>query len=168
LTKDPRDVRLPNVTNSPVLAVEAYTFHERSLANAPNLYHPRIRTNLQRGATVPSAAYAQSKRDIDQLRRDVMKVFDEVDLLITPTTPRLPVSFDPDRTPEQAMLRNTRPFNLNGLPAVTLTCGFSTSGLPIGIQIAGPPRGESKVLALAHAFEKATDWRNRRPPLDAA
>jgi aspartyl-tRNA(Asn)/glutamyl-tRNA(Gln) amidotransferase subunit A len=166
LTKDSRDVRLPNITNSPVLPVEAYTFHAQTLAITPNLYHPRIRANLQRGAAITSAAYAQARRDIDQLRRDVVKVFDEVDLLITPTTPRLPVPLDPDRTPDQAMLRNTRPFNLNGLPAITLLCGFSTGGLPIGIQIAGPRLGESKLLALANAFEQATDWRNRRPPLE--
>jgi aspartyl-tRNA(Asn)/glutamyl-tRNA(Gln) amidotransferase subunit A len=166
LTKDSRDVRLPNIDNSPVLPVEAYTFHAHTLAATPDLYHPRIRANLERGATITSAAYAQSRRDIDQLRRDIVKVFDQVDLLITPTTPRLPVPLDPYRAPDPAMLRNTRPFNLNGLPAITLPCGFSTAGLPIGIQIAGPRLAESKLLALANAFEQATVWHNRRPPLE--
>jgi aspartyl-tRNA(Asn)/glutamyl-tRNA(Gln) amidotransferase subunit A len=168
LTADAREVRLPNIANSPVLPVEAYAYHEQTLKNTPDLYHPRIRANLLRGADIPASAYARAKREIGQLRRDVLKVFDGVDLLITPTSPRLPVPLDPDRAPDQAMLRNTRPFNLNGLPAVTVPCGFSASGLPIGLQIAGPRLAESKVFALANAFERETGWRNRRPSLDAS
>jgi aspartyl-tRNA(Asn)/glutamyl-tRNA(Gln) amidotransferase subunit A len=61
---------------------------------------------------------------------------------------------------------NTRPFNAYGLPTITVPCGFSKNGLPIGLQIAGPRFGEAQVLALAHAYQQATDWHNRRPPLE--
>jgi aspartyl-tRNA(Asn)/glutamyl-tRNA(Gln) amidotransferase subunit A len=61
---------------------------------------------------------------------------------------------------------NTRPFNAYGLPAITVPCGFSKNGLPIGLEIAGPRFGETEVLALAHAYRQATDWHNRRPPLE--
>jgi aspartyl-tRNA(Asn)/glutamyl-tRNA(Gln) amidotransferase subunit A len=62
-------------------------------------------------------------------------------------------------------LRNTRPFNVWGLPAISIPCGFTKTGLPIGLQIAGPARGEQAVLALAYAYEKATDWQNRKPTM---
>jgi aspartyl-tRNA(Asn)/glutamyl-tRNA(Gln) amidotransferase subunit A len=65
------------------------------------------------------------------------------------------------------LLRNTRPFNVWGLPAVSLPCGFTKSGLPIGLQIAGPPWREDLVLRLAHAYESATAWHERRPAVDS-
>ena len=69
------------------------------------------------------------------------------------------------RAKEFVMLRNTRPFNTLGLPALSLPCGFTKEGLPIGLQIAGAPGDEARVLALAHAYEQATNWHTRRPPL---
>jgi aspartyl-tRNA(Asn)/glutamyl-tRNA(Gln) amidotransferase subunit A len=60
---------------------------------------------------------------------------------------------------------NTKPFNAYGLPAISIPCGFSKDGLPIGLQIAGSLFNESAVLALAHAYQQATDWHSRRPPL---
>jgi len=60
---------------------------------------------------------------------------------------------------------NTRPFNGYGLPTISIPCGFSKEGMPIGIQISGPRLGEAKVLALAHAYEQATEWHKRRPTL---
>jgi aspartyl-tRNA(Asn)/glutamyl-tRNA(Gln) amidotransferase subunit A len=57
--------------------------------------------------------------------------------------------------------RNTVPFNTYGLPAVTIPCGASRLGLPVGLQIVGPPFGEVTILAVAHAFERATDWHTR-------
>jgi aspartyl-tRNA(Asn)/glutamyl-tRNA(Gln) amidotransferase subunit A len=64
--------------------------------------------------------------------------------------------------------RNTVPFDTFGLPAISVPCGFTRSGLPIGLQICGPPFGDSSVLALAHAYEQATPWHNRRPSLSPA
>ena len=61
------------------------------------------------------------------------------------------------------LTRNTVPFDVYGLPTITVPCGFTHDGLPIGLQISGPPWGEAVVLRLAHAYEQATDW-NRRPP----
>jgi aspartyl-tRNA(Asn)/glutamyl-tRNA(Gln) amidotransferase subunit A len=61
--------------------------------------------------------------------------------------------------------RNARPFNTYGLPAVTVSCGFAKNGLPIGLQIVGPPWREAAVLRLAHAYEQETEWHTRRPAL---
>jgi len=63
------------------------------------------------------------------------------------------------------MLHNTEPFDLTGLPALSVPCGFSQSGLPIGLQIAGRPFAEQMILRVGQAFQTATDWHLRRPPL---
>jgi aspartyl-tRNA(Asn)/glutamyl-tRNA(Gln) amidotransferase subunit A len=93
-----------------------------------------------------------------------------VDLLITPTIPVPPFTIaelladgDQLRAREIVTLRNTRPFNMLGLPAISVPSGFTRAGLPIGLQITGGPGAEATVLRLAHAYERATDWHLRRP-----
>jgi Asp-tRNA(Asn)/Glu-tRNA(Gln) amidotransferase A subunit family amidase len=91
-------------------------------------------------------------------------LFADVDLIITPTIP-IPapgianLKKDPTalRPAELTLLRNTRPFNVWGLPAISVPCGFTKSGLPMGLQIAGPPWREDLVLRLAHAYEQEND-----------
>jgi aspartyl-tRNA(Asn)/glutamyl-tRNA(Gln) amidotransferase subunit A len=63
------------------------------------------------------------------------------------------------------MIRNTLPFNVFGLPTISVPCGFTRAGLPIGLQISAPRLGEARVLALAHAYQQATDWQQREPSL---
>ena len=95
----------------------------------------------------------------------------EVDLLITPTIRKLPWSIEEELTrsaggrggrPEPG---NTRALDDYGLPTITLPCGFSKSGLPIGLQIIGPKWGEECMLRVAHAFEQATPWHDKHPTL---
>jgi aspartyl-tRNA(Asn)/glutamyl-tRNA(Gln) amidotransferase subunit A len=107
---------------------------------------------------------------LDRLRRAVGTVFSSVDLLVTPTTPRAAVTIADgarEETPPPGgvspLLRNTQPFDIFGLPTISIPCGFTREGLPIGLQISGPRFGESRVLALAHAYQQATDWHTRRP-----
>src|SRR5262249_1527092 len=104
------------------------------------------------------------------LRSEIAKVFADVDLLVTPTVPVSPPTIAelkaaPDhlRKRELVLLHNTRPFNVWGLPAISIPCGFTGAGLPIGLQIAGAHWQESTVLALAHSYEEATAWHKRRP-----
>jgi aspartyl-tRNA(Asn)/glutamyl-tRNA(Gln) amidotransferase subunit A len=90
-----------------------------------------------------------------------------VDLLVTPTMAELPIRIE-DATESQAddgLIRNTSPFNSFGIPTISIPCGFSREGLPIGLQISGPALGELDVLALAHAYEQATEWHERIPAL---
>jgi aspartyl-tRNA(Asn)/glutamyl-tRNA(Gln) amidotransferase subunit A len=92
-------------------------------------------------------------------------LFATVDVLVTPTVPQLPVPIAETRDDDAGtavFARNTRPFNAYGLPAVSVPCGFAKNGLPIGLQIVGPPWGEASILRLAHAYEEATDWQTRR------
>jgi len=102
----------------------------------------------------------------------VKTAFRSVDLLVTPTTFVPPASIANAEMLEQQLIRqrqlsplvrNTGPFNVYGLPSISVPCGFTPNGLPIGLQITGPAWGEEQVLRLAYAYEQATGW-NRRPP----
>ena len=101
---------------------------------------------------------------LDLLRREIKKIFSSVDLVITPTMPRPPVAIAESAGLDAVPPRNTSPFDIYGLPAISVPCGFTASGLPIGLQIAGAPFAESTVLALARAYEQTTEWHRRRPP----
>jgi Asp-tRNA(Asn)/Glu-tRNA(Gln) amidotransferase A subunit family amidase len=89
-----------------------------------------------------------------------------VDVLATPTTPGPAPSFKTVLDPDFPFARsNMAPFNMSGLPALALPCGFSEAGLPLSLQIAGRPFDEATVLRVGHAYEQATDWHRRRPPV---
>jgi aspartyl-tRNA(Asn)/glutamyl-tRNA(Gln) amidotransferase subunit A len=154
------DMIVPNI----VLA-ENYAFHAPYFAKTPQLYHAAISRNLRQGSEVTAAAYIQSRRDLDGARREIGAVFSNADLLVTPTTAMPPPTIEEAVRLgiEVELNRNTAPFNVYGLPTISIPCGFTSSGLPIGMQISGPRFGEAKVLALAHAYEQATDWHTRRP-----
>jgi len=168
-----QDVQLPPYKTLPIVGAEAYTYHAPYFTKTPERYQPMTRRRLEAGSKVTATAYIEAKRELDRLRRAVLGVFQMVDLLITPTTPVLPVTVqealnDPGTPPPGGVapsLRNTQPFDIYGLPCVSLPCGFSKSGLPMGLSISGPPLGEGMVLALAHAYEQATEWHRRRPPV---
>ena len=163
------EVLLPSVPTA-VQAPEVYAIHKDYYANSPELYRPWMRERLAQAATVDTVAYVADRFALERVRRTVNDVFAEVDLLITPTTPVPPITIEEasNMSPNPAgeiWLRNTRPFNAYGLPTISIPSGFTSAGLPIGLQIAGPRFGEGSVLAFAHAFEQATDWHKPAPTL---
>ena len=152
-----------------VLIVEAYLFHQEYVAKSPELYQPETLKRIRAGAAISGIDYVSARRQLDQYRRSIIQLFDAVDVVVTPTTPVPPFTIsellsdlDP-LTKEVLTGYNTRPFNLLGLPTVSVPCGFTSTGLPIGMQITGPPGGEAAVLYLAHAYQLATDWHKYRP-----
>ena len=170
LTAGLRDVSLPPISDTiapNIVLAETYAFHAPYFAKTPQLYHAAIRRNLQQGSEVSTAAYIESRRELDEARRAIGAVFSNVDLLVTPTTAVPPPTIEEAVRLgiELEMNRNTGAFNIYGLPTISVPCGFTSSGLPIGMQISGPRFGEAKVLALAHAYEQATDWHTMRPSL---
>ena len=174
LTAGAREVVLPPVADLPsIVQPEMYAYHAPHYAKTPLLYQQATRKRLQRGGEAPAATYIQARREVERLRRVVPSIFSSVDLLVTPTTARPPYSLeealkrDNEEITPVPMLSNTGPFNIFGLPAISIPCGFTSEGLPIGLQISGPPLGETQVLALAHAYEQATDWHKRRPALES-
>ncbi|HEV3099618.1 MAG TPA: amidase, partial [Candidatus Udaeobacter sp.] len=155
-----------------ILRAEAYAYHKEYVSKSPELYQAQTLKRIQAGADVTTSAYIQSRRQLEQIRRSVSRVFDDVDALVTPTAPVPPFAIadleaDPSsvRAKELLMLRNTRPFNMLGLPTVSIPCGFTSADLPIGMQLTGPPGGEAMVLRLAYAYEQATEWHKRKPNL---
>lgn len=155
-----------------ILTAEAYTYHKEYVASSPELYQLPTLKRLRAGADVATSKYIQSRRELEHVRHTVAQVFDRIDVLITPTV-RIPpptiadLQGDPDsiRARELAMLHNTRPINFTGLPTISVPCGFTRNGFPIGMQITGPSGAEAKVLRLAYAFEQATEWHMRKPIL---
>jgi aspartyl-tRNA(Asn)/glutamyl-tRNA(Gln) amidotransferase subunit A len=155
-----------------IFTAEAYTYHKDYIARNPELYQAPTLKRLRTGADVATATYIQGRRRLDQVRRSIAHAFKSVDLLITPTV-RVPpftiadLQADPDtvRAKELAMLHNTKLWNFPGLPTISVQCGFTSTSLPIGMQITGPPGGEATVLRFAYAYEQATEWHKRKPNL---
>jgi aspartyl-tRNA(Asn)/glutamyl-tRNA(Gln) amidotransferase subunit A len=172
LVADVREVRIAVPADRTVQAAESFACHAENVARSPELYQPETLRRIRSGEKIAAAEYIRRRREMDQERRWAHDFFAEVDLLITPTMPIPALAIadlkkDPAalRPAELILLRNTRPFNVWGLPAISVPCGFTKSGLPIGLQIAGPHWREDLVLRLAHAYESATEWHRRFPRL---
>ena len=175
LTASIKDVRISASTQeqlrSTVRLAEAYTYHAKMMAATPELYQPETLARLKPGAEVDTVTYIQAQRQLAYTRRTIGEIFQSIDALITPTSPIMPpaiAEFPADRngTPDFVTLniRNTSPFDVYGWPTISVPCGFSASGLPIGLQISGALGQDAIVLQLAHAYEQATEWHSRRPP----
>ena len=169
---DISEINLEVPTDRTLQKAESYAYHAKFVRQSPELYQPETLRRIRTGEGISPKDAARCKRELQEARKQIASVFNDVDLLITPTTPTpAPViselKANPDllRPRELALLRNTRPMNVWGLPAISVPCGFTQSGLPIGLQIIGSHWGEAKVLQLAHAYEQATAWHQDLPNL---
>jgi Asp-tRNA(Asn)/Glu-tRNA(Gln) amidotransferase A subunit family amidase len=170
LVAEIHDVRIVVTADRTVQAAESFAYHADYVARTPELYQAETLRRVRSGENISAGEYIQRRRELEQERRRAREFFAEVDLLVTPTMP-IPapaiadLKKDPEalRPAELRLLRNTRPFNVWGLPAISVLCGFTKSGLPVGMQIAGPHWREGMVLRLAHGYEMATEWHKRHP-----
>ncbi len=165
-----REVKLEVPTDRTLSSAESYAYHEPFVANSPDLYQPATLARIKSGANTSAAAALRARRELEATRHSIRKVFDEVDILLTPTVPIPPpkiadLQAHPEnlRTVELLMLRNTRPFNVWGIPTISIPCGFTSENLPVGLQLAAPHWREDLVLHAAHAYEQSTDWHPRTP-----
>jgi Asp-tRNA(Asn)/Glu-tRNA(Gln) amidotransferase A subunit family amidase len=163
LVAEVKEVTLSVPTDRSLQSAESYAYHAEYVAKSPERYQPETLRRIRSGANISAADYMQRRREMDKARRSICDAFTDVDVLITPTMPMAAPRTDelkknPDalRPAELRLLRNTRPFNVWGLPAISVPCGFTQKGLPIAMQIAGPHWREDVVLCLAHAYEQAT------------
>jgi len=172
LTASQQDVRIPTGSefSGMILVAEAFAYHEENVKENPKLYHPETLRRIRSGAEVSASEYIAARRQLEQIRRATPKIFETVDILVTPTFPVPPPKIsellgEPDklRGRELLMLRNTRPLNVLGLPTISIPCGFTSNGLPIGMQLTGAVGGEAAVLGLAHSYEQAAEWHKRMP-----
>jgi len=176
LTQGAKEVALPSVVSMPNLGQlgETLAFHEQYVKNQAGRYMLPERRRLESalGANLRATDYIRAKWEVENLRRHVDDAFTDFDLVVLPTQRILPPLLDEliERAHETKpsnprVTSNCQPFNLMGLPAISIPCGFSKSGLPIGLMIAGPRFSEGKIFALANAYEQATEWHKRKPPL---
>jgi aspartyl-tRNA(Asn)/glutamyl-tRNA(Gln) amidotransferase subunit A len=163
LVAEVREITIDVPTDRVVQLAESYAHHAENVARTPELYQPETLRRIRSGERISAAEYIRRRRELDEQRRCARDLFSDVDLLVTPTTPiPAPVIADLKKDPaalrpaELTLLRNTRPFNVWGLPAISVPCGATKAGLPIGLQIAGPPWREELVLRLAGAYEETT------------
>jgi Asp-tRNA(Asn)/Glu-tRNA(Gln) amidotransferase A subunit family amidase len=165
-----RDIELSVSTDRTLQSAESYACHAEFVARTPELYQPETLRRILTGQNINPLDIVERRRELAQIRREIAGVFENTDLLVTPTTP-IPapriseLKEHPEllRPRELLLLRNTRPVNVWGLPAISIPCGFTKAGLPIGLQLIGPNGQEAKILQVAHAYEQATQWHKRRP-----
>jgi len=169
LVAEMKAVKLDVPTDRTLQAAEAYAYHAANVAASAESYQAETVRRIRSGDKVSAADYISRRHELEEARRRIGQVFADVDVFVMPTTPlpapsiaELKANPEALRPAELELLRNTRPFNVWGLPAISVPCGFTQSGLPIGLQIAGPQWREDLVLRVAYAYEQATAWHKRR------
>jgi aspartyl-tRNA(Asn)/glutamyl-tRNA(Gln) amidotransferase subunit A len=155
-----------------ILMSEAAAEHRRLLRERPQDYVPETRRLLELGAILPAAQVEAAQRGRSVICAELAEAFRSGNLhaLVTPTLPRTSIPIDEMVIPRDlpTFIPYTFPANLAGLPALTVPCGFTPAGLPVGVQLIGRPFGEGTLLGLASAYERATPWHERRPALALA
>jgi aspartyl-tRNA(Asn)/glutamyl-tRNA(Gln) amidotransferase subunit A len=172
------EVSLPHSRLGPPALVaialpEAAALHARELKSHADQYSERLRTLLYAGALIPARRYVQAGQARTLIIQDQLAAFRRVDALVSPTAvmpaPRVGDEIarigDRQVNVDAALPRLTLPFNLSGFPAISIPCGFSSGGLPIGLQIVGKAFAEATILNIANAYERNTPWQKRYPPL---
>ena len=152
--------------NQTILISEAYAYHEKTLQSTPEKIGSSARRRILEGAFITAADYITALRARTVLNEQIRANFSRVDVFATPSAPRPPEAFE-TMDPNEGNLRPsfTNPFNLTGLPAISVPCGFTQGELPSGLQIVAQPFEESLALRVAYTYEQATEWHKRRPTL---
>jgi aspartyl-tRNA(Asn)/glutamyl-tRNA(Gln) amidotransferase subunit A len=147
-----------------IMLGEAYAYHEPDLLTRPELYGRWTRQTIRQGAFYSAADYVQAQRVRSIVKAEVAAILREVDVLITPTMLSVASRFD-EYSYEDSLHGPSlmSMWNLTGLPAMSIPCGFSSGGLPIGLQIIGRPFDEPTVLKIGDAYQAMTDWHQRVP-----
>lgn len=154
---------------------ESAFLHREWLRTRPQDYDFANRRRLLATSLIPAGLYQKAQRFRVLMRRQLMETLERVDILFSPTqaVPPGKIREDTGLTTKEAVVsqffgsRSHRsPFNLSGLPAMSVPCGFTTGGLPVGMQLAGRPFDEATLFQVGHAYQQRTDWHDRRPPLD--
>ena len=147
-----------------VMTVEAAAVHERDFGARPDDYAPNVRGVIEAGMLTPGVTYVQAQRVRRRFRRDVEEAIRDFDVLLTPST-ATPAPRDLTTTGDPAF---QTPWTTGGFPAITIPCGLSVSGLPLGIQLAAAPFREETLLAVARWCERVLDVTLVPPVAEAA
>ena len=175
-----QEVALPHIADSvepstQIALTEALEYHESQgyfPAHARD-YGEDVRKRLEMGSAVRAVDYLRAQKAREQVRADFRAAFERVDAIVAPAAPIAAPRIGEDavklggesQSVRGAFVRMNRPANFTGFPVISLPCGFTRSGLPIGMALHGPQWGEAKLLRIAAAYEQTTMWHERRPPL---
>lgn len=162
-----QDVELPISEDRTVFLAESYAYHRDRVASSPEQYDPETLRRVRAGSEITDAQYQAAILELEKIRQGIVNHIAEVDILLTPTTP-VPAPPIPDltkdisqlRPAEILLLRNTRPINVWGLPAISVPCGLTSAGLPIGLQIIAGRGQDAKLLTAACACERTVSRRS--------
>ena len=173
------DASLPSASNSggafvAIADTEAAAFHARWLRERRDDYDSGSRTRLEAASTLPAVDYIKAQRARSVIKGDMRELLERFDALLTPASnaPAQPVESATAApggsyrgSADMARRRLTSPASLAGLPALSVPCGFTRSGLPVGLQLIGRPFGEATLFRIGRAYERATEWRHMHPEL---
>jgi aspartyl-tRNA(Asn)/glutamyl-tRNA(Gln) amidotransferase subunit A len=166
--REVREVTLPrlHIAENGTYDVELYHYQKPFFDKSPELYHPWSQRQMNELKKVETIPYVETLKRVRECRRNIRAIFEQVDVLLLPTM-REPAPLISETVQEihHRPHSNTSAFNHFGTPAVTVPCGFSKEGLPLGLEIVGPAYGEPVVLSTAYAYQQSTDWHKRTPPL---
>jgi amidase len=151
-----------------ITEAECAVFHAPAFEVRRSDFGPALAGAIERGLKYDASTMARAYIARDRFKGELAKMFQGIDALISPVYPKIGFTYEAfgeflDDLP--GSLGFTSPFNVSGSPSVTLPCGMAKAGLPIGMQLIGPHLSEASLLAAAHAFQQATDWHLKRPPL---
>jgi aspartyl-tRNA(Asn)/glutamyl-tRNA(Gln) amidotransferase subunit A len=152
---------------------EASTYHQQAMRTSPELYSDETRLLLEAGELMTATTYINAQRTRFAIKNAFRQAMKDIDVLVTPTQPTTALKIGQptsrigtrEESVFQVSARFCAPFNLSGLPALSVPCGFSPEGLPIGLQIVGKPFEEEKVLRIADAFQRDTQWHLNYPSI---
>jgi aspartyl-tRNA(Asn)/glutamyl-tRNA(Gln) amidotransferase subunit A len=171
LGADVEDVAIPmldyaGAAQPAIMLSEAFAYHERLLRSTPQEFGDMVRARFRMGALFTAADYVQAQRVRNVLKRECAAVLQRVDVLVSPTmSSPAPAFAGIDAMTTARRPSFTGPYNLTGMPAISVPCGFTPAGLPVGLQIAGKPFDEPTVLRVAYAYQQHSRWFEKRPPM---
>lgn len=155
------------LANGIMTQADGAAYHRQRLAERPEWFGDDVRLRLEAGRRTTSTDYSLARRTQTEMKRRLDRLFETFEVLLLPTTPITAPLIRGEDAVEQArrLTRFTAPFNLTGVPAISLPCGLSREGLPMGLQMVTGPWQEARVLRAASVYEKASGGFDRRPPL---
>ncbi len=173
------EVSIPLITASAAISaalimVDAAVVHRKGIEEYLDQYDHNNQIRLLCGSILPAQAHQKATRLREVMRRQILDALERVDVLVMPTSsiPASPIPAQSGMGTKQEVLRGfagrrsfTNPFNLANVPALSVNCGFTSQDLPVGLQVIGKPFQEELLFRVAHAYEQATDWHTRRPPI---
>ncbi len=160
-------LREASLANALMTQADGAAFHRERMKEHPDWFGADVRQRLETGARFTSSEYALARRTQTEVKRRCELLFEEYDFMMLPTTPIPAPVLEGEDAVERArqLTRFTAPFNLTGLPALSVPCGFTKDNLPIGLQIISRAWNESGVLRAGFAYQQATEWHKMKPEI---